>query len=143
MATEERKDSTTTSTDMVLSMVTSSDDSNSEAGAILLGNLCTLNKYTNEVIPMSSSLSHHSLISVGVGAKTVPDSEPVGRELVNPHAVRRHDDPMDLVELAHTVQQADKFVRATTGGKLQVIVEQIRFLQIQVREQKLLILMSS
>ena len=71
--------------------------------------------------------------NTGDGAKTVPDNESVGRELVNPRAVRRHDDPMDLVELAHTVQQADKFVRATTGGKLQVIVDQIRFLQMQVK----------
>ena len=69
----------------------------------------------------------------GIGAKTVPDNDPVGRELVNPRAVRRHNDPMDLVELAHTVQQADNFVRATTGGKLQVIVDQIRFLQMQVK----------
>ena len=30
------------------------------------------------------------------------------------------------------VQTADQFVRATTGGKLQVIVDQIRFLQEQV-----------
>ena len=70
---------------------------------------------------------------VGVGAQTVPDCESAGRQLVDPRAVRRHNDPMDLVELAHTVQQADKFIRATTGGKLQVIVDQIRFLQQQVR----------
>ena len=68
----------------------------------------------------------------GAGATTVPDDDSIGRELVDPRAVRRHNDPMDLVELAHTVQQADKFVRATTGGKLQVIVDQIRFLQQQV-----------
>ena len=54
---------------------------------------------------------------------------------MNAHVVRRHNDPMDLVELAHTVQQADKFLRATTGGKLQVIVDQIRFLQQQVSPQ--------
>ena len=31
------------------------------------------------------------------------------------------------------MQTADQFVRATTGGKLQVIVDQIRFLQEQAR----------
>lgn len=69
---------------------------------------------------------------LGAGATTVPDDESISGELVDPRAVRRHNDPMDLVELAHTVQQADKFLRATTGGKLQVIVDQIRFLQQQV-----------
>ena len=72
------------------------------------------------------------IFATGAGATTVPDDDSIGRELVDPRAVRRHNDPMDLVELAHTVQQADKFVRATTGGKLQVIVDQIRFLQQQV-----------
>lgn len=72
------------------------------------------------------------MVSTGAGVKTVPADESVGQQLVDPRAVRRHNDPMDLVELARTVQQADKFVRATTGGKLQVIVDQIRFLQQQV-----------
>ena len=40
---------------------------------------------------------------------------------------------MDLVGLARQVQTADQFVRATTGGKLQVILDQIRYLQQQVR----------
>ena len=78
----------------------------------------------------------------------VPPSPAVERQLVNPRAVRRHHDPSDLVSLAaqvctvyhdqycchnnHQVQRADEFVRATTGGKLQVIVDQIRFLQEQV-----------
>ena len=74
-----------------------------------------------------------SVLHAGAGATTVPDDESIGQELVDPRAVRRHNDPMDLVELAHTVQQADKFLRATTGGKLQVIVDQIRFLQQQVQ----------
>jgi len=39
---------------------------------------------------------------------------------------------MDLVSLAREVQQADQFVRATTAGKLQVVVDQIRMLQEQV-----------
>ena len=66
--------------------------------------------------------------------KTVPADECIGQQLVNPRAVRRHNDPMDLVELARTVQQADSFVRATTGGKLQVIVDQVRLLQQQVNQ---------
>ena len=63
---------------------------------------------------------------------TVPPDDSIGRQLVNPRSVRRHNDPMDLVELARSVQQADKFVRATTSGKLQVIVDTIRSLQDQV-----------
>ena len=55
--------------------------------------------------------------------------------MVDPQAVRRHNDPMDLVELARAVQNADKFVYATTSGKLQVIVDTIRSLQDQVRVQ--------
>lgn len=62
----------------------------------------------------------------------MPDDEATGRQLVDPRAVRRHNDPMDLVELARAVQQADNFVSATTSGKLQVIVDQIRSLQKQV-----------
>eukprot|EP00731_Ephydatia_muelleri_P015292 Em0008g1012a len=40
---------------------------------------------------------------------------------------------MDLVGLARQVQTADQFVRATTGGKLQVILDQIRYLQQQAK----------
>lgn len=64
---------------------------------------------------------------------TVPPDDAVGSQLVDPRTVRRHNDPMDLVELARAVQNADKFVRATTSGKLQVIVDTIRCLQDQVR----------
>lgn len=59
-------------------------------------------------------------------------SESVGKQLVNPGRVRRHGDPMDLVHLAQSVMKADEFVRATTGGKLMVIVDQIRALQEKV-----------
>ena len=72
------------------------------------------------------------LISI---AHTVPPDASIGRQLVSARAVRRHHDPMDLVSLARDVQQADQFVRATTAGKLQVIVDQIRLLQEQVRER--------
>lgn len=65
-------------------------------------------------------------------AHTVPPDSSVGSQLVNAWAVRRHHDPMDLVSLAREVQQADQFVRATTAGKLQVVVDQIRMLQEQV-----------
>ena len=40
--------------------------------------------------------------------------------------------PHDLVELAKEVQKADSFVKATAGSKLQIIAEQIKFLQQQV-----------
>ena len=63
------------------------------------------------------------------GAHTVAPDESIGRQLVDPRAVRRHYDPMDLVSLAREVQTANQFVRATTAGKLQVIVDQIRHLQ--------------
>ncbi len=68
--------------------------------------------------------------------RTVPSDPTLTGQLVDPRAVRRHNDPMDLVELARSVQTADKFVYATTSGKLQVIVDTIRSLQEQVREMK-------
>ena len=55
--------------------------------------------------------------------------------MVNPGRVRRHGDPMDLVHLAESVMKADQFVRATTGGKLMVIVDQIRALQEKVNRR--------
>ena len=51
---------------------------------------------------------------------------------VDPRAVRRHHDPMDLVTLAQQVQKADEFVQATTSNKLKMIVDQIKYLQGQV-----------
>ena len=63
--------------------------------------------------------------------------------MVDPQAVRRHNDPMDLVELARAVQNADKFVYATTSGKLQVIVDTIRSLQDQVSAAILVVLHSA
>lgn len=57
----------------------------------------------------------------------------MAKQLVNPVRVRRHDDPMDLVQLAHSVATADQFVLATTGGKLMVVVDQIRALQEKVQ----------
>ena len=46
--------------------------------------------------------------------------------------------PADLVELAKEVQRADEEVRHVASGKLQIIAEQIRFLQEQVTMQSLL-----
>lgn len=116
--------------ELVLAMVTSPSLSSNDAGAILLGVCCI--SCPNNLLYQSLSSLLCTCTYTGAGATTVPDDESVGKELVDPRAVRRHNDPMDLVELAHTVQQADKFLRATTGGKLQVIVDQIRFLQQQV-----------
>ena len=42
-------------------------------------------------------------------------------------------DPNDLVTLASYVQQADEFTRATVGSKLDLISQQIQFLQSQAR----------
>ena len=67
-----------------------------------------------------------------VGATTVPPNPEVEQQLVHPGKVRRHDDPMDLVHLAQSVMKADQFVRATTHGKLTVVVDQIRALQAMV-----------
>ena len=71
-------------------------------------------------------------MNVMTGVATVTSSQRVGQQLVNPARVRRHNDPMDLVQLAESVMKADQFVRVTTGGKLMVIVQQIRALQDQV-----------
>lgn len=73
-------------------------------------------------------------ILLGSGAKTVPPNEEIGKQLLNPRAVHHHGDPMDLVGLAREVQQADQFMRATTSGKLQVIVDTIRNLQEQAQQ---------
>ena len=67
------------------------------------------------------------------GLSTVSASESMSQQMVNPERARRHGDPMDLVQLAQSVMKADQFVRATTGGKLLLIVEQIRALQEKVR----------
>lgn len=61
------------------------------------------------------------------------DPTPGGFQLVNP-AESGKMNQFDLVELASTIQQADKFTRATAGSKLSVIAEQVRFLQNQARK---------
>ncbi|XP_065890904.1 uncharacterized protein C1orf50-like [Dysidea avara] len=44
-----------------------------------------------------------------------------------------HHTPLDLVELATQIQEANQFVRATATNKLQVVLEQMRSLQQQAR----------
>ncbi|XP_071547018.1 uncharacterized protein C1orf50 homolog [Panulirus ornatus] len=60
------------------------------------------------------------------------NTSPGGFELVNPHRTNKVDS-MDLVELAMEIQKADTFVHANVSNKLQVITEQVRFLQEQAR----------
>nr|CAD7411148.1 unnamed protein product [Timema cristinae] len=60
------------------------------------------------------------------------NTQPQGVNLVNAFRVARSE-PSDLVELAKEIQKADTLVRSTTCGKLQVIAEQVRFLQEQAR----------
>merc|ERR1711976_535881 len=55
-----------------------------------------------------------------------------GYQLVDPDASGKKNQ-FDLVELAAQIQTADQFTRATAGSKLQVIAEQVRFLQEQAR----------
>uniref|UniRef100_A0A1Y1N772 DUF2452 domain-containing protein n=1 Tax=Photinus pyralis TaxID=7054 RepID=A0A1Y1N772_PHOPY len=68
------------------------------------------------------------------------NNEPCGVQLVNSVAVGKRS-PNDLVELAVEIQKADNFIHANACNKLQIIAEQIRFLQQQaenvLRETKL------
>jgi len=57
---------------------------------------------------------------------------PGGLALVDPDRSGKTNQ-FDLVELAQQIQTADKFTRATAGSKLQVIAEQVRFLQQQAK----------
>jgi len=61
------------------------------------------------------------------------DSCPNGLQLVDPDRVGKKNQ-FDLVELAAQVEKADQFTRATAGSKLQIIAEQVRFLQEQARK---------
>merc|ERR1711994_1065732 len=58
---------------------------------------------------------------------------PNGFQLVDPDKSGKKNQ-YDLVELASRIQTADQFTRATAGSKLQVIAEQVRFLQEQARK---------
>ncbi|XP_050711703.1 uncharacterized protein C1orf50 homolog [Eriocheir sinensis] len=61
------------------------------------------------------------------------DSAPGGHQLVNPYRTNKVD-KMDLVAMAQEIQKADSFVHANVSNKLQVIAEQVRFLQEQARK---------
>ena len=62
-----------------------------------------------------------------------PASANVASQVVSTRSVHRMGDPTDLVALASYVQQANEFTRATVGGKLDLISQQIQFLQSQAR----------
>merc|ERR1712029_78546 len=71
---------------------------------------------------------------MGSGVNLVErDPCPNGFQLVDPDKSGKKNQ-FDLVELANQVQQADQFTRATAGSKLQVIAEQVRFLQEQAKK---------
>lgn len=63
----------------------------------------------------------------------VPANAAAESQLVSPFATRRMDDPHDLVALAQYVSSADNYTKATVGGKLELISEQIKALQAQAR----------
>ncbi|KAF5290926.1 hypothetical protein FQA39_LY14532 [Lamprigera yunnana] len=66
--------------------------------------------------------------------------EPGGVSLVNSYVVGKHS-RQDLIELASEIQKAENFIHANACNKLQVIAQQIHFLQQQaeniLRETKL------
>ncbi|XP_011436160.2 uncharacterized protein C1orf50 homolog [Crassostrea angulata] len=62
------------------------------------------------------------------------NSRPCGVQLVSTARTNKNADPMDLVELATTIQKADEFVKATAGSKLTEIANQIRYLQERARK---------
>lgn len=64
--------------------------------------------------------------------RIVTEESSATKQLVNPYLVRKAEHS-DLVALASEVQRADEEVRHVASGKLQVIAEQIRFLQEQAR----------
>ncbi|XP_025829972.1 uncharacterized protein C1orf50 homolog [Agrilus planipennis] len=61
------------------------------------------------------------------------DVNPYGIALVNPNLVAKRG-PSDLVQLAEEIQKADTMIHATAYNKLQVIAEQIKFLQKQAQK---------
>ncbi|XP_003385304.1 PREDICTED: uncharacterized protein C1orf50 homolog [Amphimedon queenslandica] len=86
-----------------------------------------------EILPFEKT-PESLLLGGSASAKIVPREETVTQQLVSPRLVHKHYDPHDLVSLAAQVQQADEFVQATTTGKLQVVVDQIRYLQEQAHK---------
>jgi len=66
-------------------------------------------------------------------ARVVDDESNITKHLVSARAAKKAT-PSDLVELAREVQRADEEVRHVASGKLQIIAEQIRFLQEQAKK---------
>jgi len=62
------------------------------------------------------------------------NDKPLGYELVNAYRTNKNASSYDLVELAQHIQTANQFTKANVGNKLQVIAEQVRFLQEQARK---------
>lgn len=59
-------------------------------------------------------------------------SNPSGVVLVDPNRTTKCADGGDLVELARQIQKAEEFVRARAHGRLEVIAEQMKFLQVSL-----------
>ena len=77
---------------------------------------------------------NHQAPNIQSGVNLVArDSCPNGYQLVDADRSGKKSQH-DLVELAAQVVKADQFTRATAGSKLQVIAEQVRFLQEQARK---------
>jgi len=61
-------------------------------------------------------------------------ASPLGATLVNPYRTNKPATSSDLVDLASQIQQAGKFTKAGVTSKLQVIADQVRFLQMQAKK---------
>lgn len=68
-------------------------------------------------------------LSVTVNLVETSDN-PSGLHLVDAHRTTKCSDGSDLVELAKQIQNAEEFVRARAHGRLEVIAEQMKFLQV-------------
>lgn len=66
-------------------------------------------------------------------ALLVPSNPSAQAQMVSVNATNRMHSPSDLVALASYVQTADNYTKATVGGKLELISDQIRALQAQAR----------
>ncbi|KDR18966.1 uncharacterized protein C1orf50 homolog isoform X2 [Zootermopsis nevadensis] len=69
----------------------------------------------------------------GAGFLVEKNTEPHGIQLINRFAMAKYEST-DLVDLAREIQRADVLVRATACSKLQMIAEQVRFLQQQAHK---------
>lgn len=74
-----------------------------------------------------------SLLHKTPGSLAESNTEPPGTQLANPFKVTKYEST-DLVELARGIQKADVTIRATVCSKLQMIAEQVHFLQQQAHK---------